>query len=67
MLNIINFSKTIILFFIFTIFIFQESSSSENKKNKVSVKANEALEWFQNENKLIAKGKVEIKIDEIKL
>ena len=48
---------------IFNNFPFLYSFGSENKKNTLSVKANETLEWFQNEKKLVAIGKVKIKID----
>ena len=56
-------SRANILILFLIIFPFFYSFGSENKKNTLSVKANEALEWYQNEKKLVAIGKVKIKID----
>ena len=56
-------SRVNVLIIFLIIYPFFYSFGSEIKKSTLSVKANESLEWFQNEKKLVALGKVKIKID----
>ncbi len=62
LIKILQFKTNILIFFLI-IYPFFYSFGSEVKKNTLSVKANEALEWFQNDKKLVAIGEVKIKID----
>ena len=64
MVTFFNYFKLIFLILFFILFTNFHSISSEIEKTKISIKANETLEWFQNEKKLIAKGDVELIIDQ---